>query len=169
MIRRLQFLLAALLLTCTCGVAHAQSAPWVVSEVSGKVTLREGSKAETASRGSVVAAGEIVETAAGARAVIVRGKDFVTVAPNSRIRIPDAETARTTLFDVIEEWGNALFQIEKKPQPHFSVGTPYLAAVVKGTTWVKASGTVTVPARTVAVLVEKQTASHHHWFDWPWS
>ncbi|HEX7805352.1 MAG TPA: pullulanase-type alpha-1,6-glucosidase [Cellulomonas sp.] len=41
--------------------------------------------------------------------------------------------------------------------------------VVKGTTWVKASGTVTVPARTVAVLVEKQTASHHHWFDWPWS
>jgi hypothetical protein len=40
--------------------------------------------------------------------------------------------------------------------------------VVKGTTWVKASGTVTVPARTVAVLVEKQPASHHHGFDWPW-
>jgi len=40
--------------------------------------------------------------------------------------------------------------------------------VVKATTWVKASGTVTVPARTVAVLVEKQPPSHHHWFDWPW-
>ncbi|WP_347338495.1 pullulanase-type alpha-1,6-glucosidase [Cellulomonas sp. WB94] len=41
--------------------------------------------------------------------------------------------------------------------------------VVKGTTWAKASGTVTVPARTVAVLVEKQSPSHHHGFDWPWS
>jgi hypothetical protein len=133
--RGLKCLTAALMLTCAPGVAHAQSASWIVSEASGKVTLRDGSKAEPAARGSVVGAGDIVETAAGARAVIVRGKDFVTVAPNSRIRIPEAAEAKTSLFDVIEEWGNALFQIEKKPVPHFSVQTPYLAAVVKGTTF----------------------------------
>jgi hypothetical protein len=40
--------------------------------------------------------------------------------------------------------------------------------VVKATTWVKASGTVTVPARTVAVLVEKQVKAHHHAADTSW-
>lgn len=34
--------------------------------------------------------------------------------------------------------------------------------VVKGTTWDKATGTVTVPPRTVAVLVEKASAGHGH-------
>ncbi|GCE75801.1 pullulanase-type alpha-1,6-glucosidase [Cellulomonas biazotea] len=41
--------------------------------------------------------------------------------------------------------------------------------VVRATTWDRATGTVTVPARTVAVLVEKDTnGSHgpsHHWWD----
>jgi pullulanase-type alpha-1,6-glucosidase len=40
--------------------------------------------------------------------------------------------------------------------------------VVKATRWVTASGTVTVPARTVAVLVEKQSAGHHQGFDTSW-
>ena len=128
--RGIQLLSAALMLSCAPCAAHAQTASWIVSEVSGRVILREGSKTGPVARGSVVAAGDIVETAAGGHAVIVRGKDFVTVAPNSRIRIPDAKAPEAGLFDVIEEWGNALFQIEKKPQPHFSVQTPNLAAVV---------------------------------------
>ncbi|WP_273653979.1 pullulanase-type alpha-1,6-glucosidase [Cellulomonas fimi] len=41
--------------------------------------------------------------------------------------------------------------------------------VVKGTTWDTATGTVTVPARTVAVLVEKDSGHghgpSHHWWD----
>jgi pullulanase-type alpha-1,6-glucosidase len=46
--------------------------------------------------------------------------------------------------------------------------------VVKGTTWDRATGTVTVPARTVAVLVDDQHRGGWHWswpwdWQWPWS
>ena len=39
--------------------------------------------------------------------------------------------------------------------------------VVRGTTWDRATGTVTVPARTVAVLVDDQ--HHRPWWDWGWT
>ena len=45
---------------------------------------------------------------------------------------------------VVEEFGNIVFMIKKKMTPHFEVQTPYLAAVVKGTTFsvgVSAQGT----------------------------
>src|SRR5690606_19555204 len=58
-----------------------------------------------------------------------------TLSSNSRIRVPAGQGQETGLFDLLHEWGNAIFRIEKKPTPHFSVGTPYLAAVVKGTTF----------------------------------
>ena len=39
--------------------------------------------------------------------------------------------------------------------------------VVQETTWTKATGAVTVPPRTVAVLQEAQPQRHHgHWWDW---
>ncbi|RZJ96316.1 MAG: hypothetical protein EOO76_19560, partial [Novosphingobium sp.] len=57
-----------------------------------------------------------------------------TVSPGSRVRVP-AIAERRGLFQVIQEWGNAIFQIEKQGAPHFGVQTPYLAAVVKGTTF----------------------------------
>src|SRR5688572_13834295 len=114
MFRALKLLVAILLFGSTLSVAQAQSGAWTVSEVSGRVTIRDGSEVETASRGSTVSAGEVVETGAGSRAVVVRGKDFVTVAPNSRIRIPAEQTREAGIFDVLQEWGNAIFQIEKK-------------------------------------------------------
>ena len=36
---------------------------------------------------------------------------------------------------MIEDFGNVVFMIKKKMTPHFEVKTPYLAAVVKGTTF----------------------------------
>ncbi|RYV52243.1 pullulanase-type alpha-1,6-glucosidase [Pengzhenrongella frigida] len=39
-------------------------------------------------------------------------------------------------------------------------------AVVQATRWTRATGEVTVPARTVAVLQEAQPKKHHHWWDW---
>ena len=135
MIRIVKIVLAALLLGGTFGTAHAQTAPWTVSEVSGRVTLKSDKGTEAVSRGEAVHPGAVLETGPGARAVIVRGRNFVTVAPNSRVRVPAAQTREAGLFDVLHEWGNAIFQIEKRPDPHFSVGTPYLAAVVKGTTF----------------------------------
>jgi hypothetical protein len=125
-----------------CGVAallssssaFAQTGAWAVSEASGRVMIRDAAGERAAQRGSQVPAGATVLTGAGARAVLVRGEDFVTVAPNSRLRVPAAEQA-AGLFQMIEEWGNAVFKIKHLPKPHFGVQTPYLAAVVKGTTF----------------------------------
>src|SRR5690606_7229135 len=135
MLRLLKILIGALLLGGPWNLAHAQAGQWTVSEASGRVTLRGDDGAAPVTRGTVLKAGSVVETGQGGRAVIVRGKDFVTVGPASRLRVPAPSQREATLFDLLQEWGNAVFQIEKKPDPHFSVGTPYLAAVVKGTTF----------------------------------
>ena len=115
--------------------AFAQGANWTVSEAAGTVTVGTATATMPIRRGGQVPAGAVLSTGAGSRAVLVRGKDFMTVNANSRVRIPVSEQKGGGLFDVLQEWGNAIFKIEKKPDPHFSVRTPYLAAVVKGTTF----------------------------------
>ena len=133
MIRSAKFLACALLMSSS-HAAMAQSTGWTVSEAAGTVIVRDGSGDRPVRRGTVIAEGATLSTGPGARAVVVRGKDFMTVNANSRVRIPVPADKRG-MFDVLQEWGNALFQIEKKPNPHFGVRTPYLAAVVKGTTF----------------------------------
>ncbi|RYG89085.1 MAG: hypothetical protein EON59_02290, partial [Alphaproteobacteria bacterium] len=132
--KRLFKFLVAMVAFVSSSVAFAQASNWTVSEAAGQVMVRDASGERRAQRGAVVAAGALVATGPGAKAVLVRGKDFVTVAANSRVRIPLAVQKRG-MFEIIQEWGNAIFQIEKKPNPHFGVQTKYLAAVVKGTTF----------------------------------
>ncbi|MEW9856958.1 FecR domain-containing protein [Novosphingobium sp. M1R2S20] len=123
---------AAALLTSTS--AFAQSGSWTISEASGRVILREGQAERSLSRGATVPAGGTVVTGPSSRAVMVRGEDFVTMSANTRIRVPEAAQA-TGLFQLIEEWGSAVFKVKHSPKPRFGVQTPYLAAVVKGTTF----------------------------------
>ena len=115
--------------------AAAQAAPnWMVTEVSGDVRLSEGGRTRAAGKGMLLVSGATIMTGPTARAVIVRGGEFVVIAPATRIRVPQAE-APNKIMQLIEEWGSAVFKIEKKSNPHFGVQTPYLAAVVKGTTF----------------------------------
>lgn len=106
------------------GAASAEVPAWTVSEAAGTVAIRSGNEAVPARRGTTVPAGAILTTGPGSRAVVFRGKDFMTVSANSRVRLPTPQEAGGSLFDVLQEWGNALFQIEKKPVPHFGVRTP---------------------------------------------
>ena len=118
-----------------CGTsAMAQSGPWTVSEARGQVQIRENAATRAAQRGSQIPAGATVTTGANGNAVLVRGREFVTLRRNSQIRIPAAKAERS-IVQVVQDWGSALFEIGKQPDPHFGVETPYLAAVVKGTTF----------------------------------
>ena len=99
-----------------------------------------------------------VETAATGRAVLVHGAESIAVGPNSRVQLPSLEVNGNT--QVLQTLGSALYQIGKQQKPHFQVDTPYLAAVVKGTTF-----TVTVEQTASAVqvtegLVEVATPDH---------
>jgi hypothetical protein len=60
-------------------------------------------------------------------------------------------------MQLIEDWGSALFKIEKKSTPHFGVQTPYLAAVVKGTTFTVTVGPEDAKVKVTEGAVEVST------------
>ena len=127
--------IAVVALLCSASSqAIARSAEWIVSESKGPVSIVRQSGRVAAARGTPVGAGDAVVTGAGGSAVLVRDKDFVTVAANSRVRIPQGQQV-STMTRFLQDVGNAIFRIEKRGTPHFAVDTPYLAAVVKGTTF----------------------------------
>ena len=96
-----------------------------------------------------------VETANNGRVVLVRGLETIVVEPNSRVQLPAAEVNGNT--QVLQFLGSAIYKVGKQAKPHFQVDTPYLAAVVKGTSF---TVTVNDGAATVEVaegLVEVAT------------
>ena len=116
-----------------CGSpALAQEGPWRVSEANGTVTVSNANGSRAAREGIVLRAGDNIRTAQRSSAVLVRGREFVTVRQNSSVKIPAAQRKRSVL-QIIQDYGSALFNIGRQPDPHFGVETPYMAAVVKGT------------------------------------
>jgi hypothetical protein len=115
--------------------AYAQSGSWTIAEAKGAVVVIDSRGTRPAVNGLALAPGATVRTQARSSAVLVRGREFVTLRQNAQIRIPDAERSRSVM-QIIQDYGSALFNIGKQPNPHFGVETPYLAAVVKGTTFI---------------------------------
>lgn len=136
--------------------AVAQSREWTISEANGRVVVEDAKGSHTATRGMVVSSGATVTTAAGSRAVMVRGPEFVTVSASSRVRVPEA-AQQAGIFQILQDWGNAMFRIDKQPKPHFGVKTPYLAAVVKGTTFSITVGAEGASMQVVEGAVEVST------------
>ena len=107
---------------------------WTVSEVSGHVRLTENGKSRVASKGAFLSSGSIITTGTASRAVIGRADEFIVISPKSQLRLP-AGKINNSIIQIIADFGSALFKVERKTNPHFGVRTPYLAAVVKGTTF----------------------------------
>ena len=130
------------------GAAYAGTPGWSVSEASGPVFVAKPglSKTSVLARGATLAVGDIVSTGKGGRAVIVRGGEYLTVAPNTQLQLTEPKAGAFT--QIVQAFGNVVFKIQKKTTPHFQVNTPYLAAVVKGTTF---SVTVTPAGASVQV------------------
>ena len=130
------------------GAAFAGAPGWTISESSGKVAVVSTGVVKVAVRGGALTTGDFVTTGANGRAVVVRGEEYLVVAPNSRIRVADpAKSGGMT--QIIEHFGNVIYKIKKMTMPHFAVETPFLAAVVKGTTF---SVTVTEKGASVQVV-----------------
>ncbi|WP_373489640.1 FecR domain-containing protein [Parasphingorhabdus sp.] len=131
----------------SAGAAHAGTPQWKLSESSGTVNVLRSGVSKIAISGGSLKAGDLITTGNKSRAVLVRGQEYVVVSPNSRLRI-SAPQDNGGVVQFFEELGNVLFRIDKKSTPHFGVKTPYLAAVVKGTTF-----SVTVSEKGAAVQV----------------
>jgi len=132
----LAILLLAGALVGGAGSALALDAgPWLVTEVAGEARLASVGGAPRALRvGDEVAPGYAVETGADGRAILTRDGTSMTLSANGRLEIPTTHQngVRTTVF---QRLGTVLLNVDKRPEQHFQVDTPYLAAVVKGTTF----------------------------------
>jgi collagen type III alpha len=138
------------------GAAVKAAPAWQVSEVSGNVKLTENGRSRLATKGALLASGAVITTASGSRAVIVRGQEFVVISPTTQIRVPEASSSNP-IIQLIEDFGSAIFKVDKKSTPHFGVKTPYLAAVVKGTTFTVTVGPEGSKVKVREGLVEVST------------
>ncbi len=135
-------------------IPTAQAAEWMVKRMSGKVWIKpQGAQPASLKSGMVVPARTTITTRRGARVMLVRGNETMMIGPNSVVGIPpQPRKGRTTIY---QQAGQVLFDVDKKHVKHFSVETPFLAAVVKGTQFVVSVGsdnaTVTVGRGRVAV------------------
>jgi hypothetical protein len=113
----------------------ARTAAWIVSQLSGDARVVHPGLRPAALRAQArLAPGDIVVTGVTGRATLTRGGDYIIVAPRSELRLPSMPESNG-FTRVIQSLGTMLFKVRHTGVPHFSVDTPMLAAVVKGTTF----------------------------------
>ncbi len=143
------------------GSAAAQD--WVVKRVSGVTWLLAQGVAPTAlAAGETVPKGYTVITGRNGRAMLADGEDTMILGPNSKIAVPyrpDAGMSAT----VWQQLGSINLSVGRRQTPHFSVETPFLAAVVKGTKFtvvVSGEGAEVMVRRGVVGIADLATGQH---------
>ena len=115
--------------------AIAGESGWKLQQAVGEVIVGgEGLKPVSVRRDDVVPLNGWVQTGKNGRAVLVRAGDMVVVAPGSRVSLPAERVSGNT--QVLQSVGSVFYSVSKQKVPHFQVDTPYMAAVVKGTSFV---------------------------------
>ena len=113
----------------------------------------EAAKTELAT-GMAITPGVAVTTGDRSRVMLQRGTESMVIGPHSIVAVSEhpSEGLSTT---VVEKAGTVAFNVEKQNVQYFSVETPMLAAVVKGTHFTvvvgQADGRVSVARGTVQV------------------
>jgi len=135
--------------------ALAGDGGWRVSDIQGVARVRHGTQAwRPLARGQKIPPQSQVETGKSGRLLLVRPGDSIAVSPNSRFAVPkDADRASTRahpITQIVQKAGTLLFKITTRPDKPFGVKTPYLAALIKGTTF-----TVSVKPDNAALHVSK--------------
>jgi hypothetical protein len=121
--------LAVMLTGAGASVALAQQ--WTLARASGQVWVGSaGVQSVSLDSGMQLQAGSIVTTSTDGRALLVRGEQKMLLAPNSVVVLPGSDAGLTR---VLQAAGELLLEVDRREVRHFSVETPYLAAVVKGT------------------------------------
>lgn len=110
---------------------------WTVVKSSGAAEVQPPAGNWTVLKpGDLVAPGHRIRTGENGSVELDQNGDSMTVTPNSRAQIA-AKKVRSESADVTQSSGTLLFKIVKRAEgdPKFKVSTPYLAAIIKGTTF----------------------------------
>jgi FecR protein len=129
---------------------NANAQEWVIKRVSGVAYfVAPDMEAVRVRKGMEFKKGYTLGTRAGARALVSRGAESISVGPNTTFAISKhrSQNGRTTL---LQRKGSIEVDVAKRSRPHFVVETPFMAAVVKGTRF-----TVAVRSKTANVSVKR--------------
>jgi len=125
-----------LLLAGNTEVLAAQTgANWEIRNVSGEAQfIDQGQAPASAAVGITVDSGDVIRTGANGHVVLARGDERITVSPASEMGLP-VENTGPFATQILQNLGTILLKVQKQPNQHFEVKTPFMAAVVKGTTF----------------------------------
>ncbi|MDB2384118.1 FecR family protein, partial [bacterium] len=137
-------MMALLVLVPTAGFAD----DWVAEQLRGRVFMFDNGEWKALERGDVISDDRYIRTTGGGRVTFVRGNESIEVSNQTQIRILDANGTKYTT--VMQDFGTVGIEAEVEQVQHFSVVTPFLAAVVKGTQF-----TVTVSENDSEVSVNR--------------
>lgn len=135
------FLLAAAALSHPAYAQQTSVSPaWTVIQVSGEVRVRPADPGQnqlswqTLPQGARIDRASEIETGPDGRVSLTRGEDMIRIMPASRLAVPPrpASSVFTRIRVLV---GKAFFDVDKRPGQEFEVQTPYLAAIVKGTSF----------------------------------
>jgi len=104
---------------------------WQVNRVRGDVTQKIDGSWQAVQRGDIIPNDRYLKTGEDGRVGLVRSRETIELEGNTQIRIQDAGADRRT--SVLQDFGVVAIEAERRNVMHFSVQTPFLAAVVKGT------------------------------------
>lgn len=132
----LRALLAVVVLLFTAATALADN--WVAVKLRGQVLQLIDQQWLDLKRGDVVPDDRVIRTMKSGRVTFQRGRELIEVGPQTQIRIVDKPGRSFTT--VLQDFGTVSIEADVRNVEHFSVKTPHLAAVVKGTKFTVTSG-----------------------------
>jgi hypothetical protein len=113
----------------------ASNADWQVLAVAGHAEWRQGTDGG-AWQGLQVNGhlpdGAEIRTGSDGNAVVAKGLDRIEIRPGTSLVVAARQSSKGAL-EIDQASGSATYTVEKRPAGTFSVHTPYVVAVVKGT------------------------------------
>lgn len=119
--------LALPLLTASAGAAN-----WWIERMSGNVQVHNGETWIRLDQDRELNAGDSIWTGRNGRILLMNDQGSVLLAPKSLVKIP-AQALPSNFSVLFQTHGMVSAKVDKRRKRHFSIQTPYLAAVVKGT------------------------------------
>lgn len=104
---------------------------WVVDRLRGEVQVLIDDSWSALQRGDIVSDSSRIRSADGSRVTFTRGAEAIELTGATEIRIFDRQGERMTT--IMQAYGTVTVEAERLQIQHFSVQTPFLAAIVKGT------------------------------------
>ena len=140
------------------GSTPALAQDWIAERLRGQVEQLEHGNWTALLRGDVVPDGRKIRTGGNGRVDLVRGQESIALGPNTLIAVRDASGQKMT--SVIQSSGVVTVTAERRNVQHFSVQTPVLAAVVKGTQFTVAHANGTSRVNVDRGVVQVQDNAH---------